>query len=246
MLPRERIPLKSAALAFLATCLAWGGAALASDEPATPEPESEPDKILYAVGLALSRSLTNYGLTEEDVAKVQRGLADGVLRREPAVDLEAYGPRIEDYLAGRRSTVTEKEKTAGVAFCDKMATEEGATRLDSGLVYFEELAGSGPQATTTDTVKVHYHGTLRDGEVFDTSMVEGGEPATFSLASVVPCFSEGIARMRVGGRSKLVCPAELAYGDRGYPPMIPPGATLVFEVELLEIVGGGETPAPTP
>jgi FKBP-type peptidyl-prolyl cis-trans isomerase FkpA/FKBP-type peptidyl-prolyl cis-trans isomerase FklB len=84
-------------------------------------------------------------------------------------------------------------------------------------------------------VRVHYHGTLTDGTVFDSS-VQRGEPATFALNGVIPCFREGVQLMKVGGKSRLVCPAPLAYGDRGAPPKIRPGATLVFEVELLEIV----------
>ena len=84
-----------------------------------------------------------------------------------------------------------------------------------------------------------------DGTVFDTSRVEGGVPATFSLGEVVPCFAEGVTRMKVGGKSTLICPPDLAYGDRGFPPRIPPGATLVFEIELLEIVAAAEAPETT-
>jgi FKBP-type peptidyl-prolyl cis-trans isomerase FkpA/FKBP-type peptidyl-prolyl cis-trans isomerase FklB len=84
-------------------------------------------------------------------------------------------------------------------------------------------------------VKVHYHGTLIDGTVFDSS-VQRGQPATFPLNGVIPCWTEGVQRMKVGEKSRLVCPSQIAYGDRGAPPKIKPGATLVFEVELLEIV----------
>ena len=95
--------------------------------------------------------------------------------------------------------------------------------------------GTGPSPKATDKVKVHYHGTLTDGTVFDSS-VQRKEPATFPLNGVIPCWTEGVQLMKVGGKSRLVCPADLAYGDRGAPPKIKPGATLVFEVELLEIV----------
>ncbi len=210
---------------------------------ADPGLESDEQKILYTIGVALSRSLGNYDLTPADVAFVQRGLADGVLGRTPEIDLEAFGPRIDDYLAQRKSAAIDKEKEAGRLFRESVAGERGAVPLDSGVIYFEQQPGSGAAPQATDTVRVHYRGTLRDGTLFDTSREEGGEPATFALSGVVPCFSQGILRMRVGGTSKLVCPPETAYGDTGFPPLIRPGATLVFELELLEIQGA---PAPAP
>ena len=99
----------------------------------------------------------------------------------------------------------------------------------------ELKAGSGDAPTTTDTVKVHYTGKLTDGTVFDSS-VQRGEPATFPLNGVIKCWTEGLQMMKVGGKAKLVCPSDIAYGDAGRPPQIGPGAPLVFEVELLEIV----------
>ena len=96
------------------------------------------------------------------------------------------------------------------------------------------MEGSGPSPTATDVVRVHYHGTFPDGQVFDSS-VERGEPARFPLNRVIACWTEGVQLMKVGGKAKLVCPPEIAYGARGAPPRIPPNATLHFEVELLAI-----------
>jgi FKBP-type peptidyl-prolyl cis-trans isomerase len=242
MLPGKQTPSTVAAVLLSTLSVA----AAASTTPPAETSAEEQQKILYSIGLALSRSLANYGLTSDEVTQIQRGLADGVLQREPAVDLEQYGPRIEGFLAELRGRQSDKEKVAGAAFRDAAAKQEGAVALDAGVVYFEQLAGSGAQPAAADTVRVHYRGTLRDGQLFDTSMREGGEPATFALSGVVPCFAQGIQRMRVGGKAKLVCPPDQAYGDRGFPPAIPPGATLVFELELLEIVGGGTSPTPAP
>src|SRR5213594_3747608 len=129
----------------------------------------------------------------------------------------------------------EANKKAAQPFLEKAAGEKGARKTASGLVYTELKAGSGDAPTTADTVKVHYTGRLTDGTVFDSS-VQRGEPATFPLNGVIPCWTEGLQQMKVGGKSRLVCPSNLAYGDRGAPPRIKPGAALVFEVELLDIV----------
>lgn len=108
------------------------------------------------------------------------------------------------------------------------------TPTGSGLVIEHLVEGSGPQPKATDTVQVHYHGTFPDGAVFDSS-VDRGEPARFPLNRVIPCWTQGVAQMKVGGKAKLTCPPEIAYGPRGAPPRIPPNATLHFEVELLAI-----------
>jgi FKBP-type peptidyl-prolyl cis-trans isomerase len=114
-----------------------------------------------------------------------------------------------------------------------MAAEDGSVRTASGLVSTEIVVGTGASPTATDVITVHYHGTFRDGSVFDSS-VERGEPSSFALNQVIPCWTEGLQLMRVGGKSRLVCPSDIAYGDEGRS-RIPPAAVLVFEVELLGI-----------
>jgi FKBP-type peptidyl-prolyl cis-trans isomerase len=144
-------------------------------------------------------------------------------------------PSIETLAKSRRAAASAEESKASEAFLATAAAAAGAQKLDSGLVYLEVAPGTGDSPKDTDTVKVHYHGTLRDGTVFDSS-VERGTPAQFPLNRVIPCWTEGVQKMKVGGKGRLTCPASIAYGDRGAPPKIKPGAALAFEVELLEIL----------
>jgi FKBP-type peptidyl-prolyl cis-trans isomerase FkpA len=202
---------------------------------AGPELKTDDQKTLYALGLALSQNLTLFNLTPAELELVKAGISDGALRKEPQVDLKAFGPKIQEMYAARAAAAATVEKKSGQAFVDKAATEKGATKTPSGVVMTTLKAGTGPSPIATDKVKVHYHGMLTDGTVFDSS-VQRGEPATIPLNGVIKCWSDALPLMKVGGKSRLVCPADVAYGDRGAPPRIRPGATLVFEVELLEIV----------
>jgi FKBP-type peptidyl-prolyl cis-trans isomerase len=173
-------------------------------------------------------------MNEEQLRWVEQGLHDGVLGGEPKVPVESYGPKVNAFVRERLAAIGKREGDESDAFVEAQAKEAGAVRTDSGLVYRELRAGTGESPKATTRVKVHYHGTLRDGKVFDSS-VERKTPATFALNQVIPCWTEGVQRMKVGGKSRLVCPAKLAYGERGAPPHIRPGAALVFEVELLGI-----------
>ena len=202
---------------------------------AEPELKTEQDKTFYAIGLAVSQSLANFNLSASELELVKAGLTDGTLKKDRKVDLQAYGPKIQELQTGRLSAQAAVEKKAGEEFLAKAASAPGAKKTASGLVITMEKEGTGPMPKATDKVKVHYHGTLTDGTVFDSS-VQRKEPATFPLNGVIPCWTEGVQLMKVGGKARLVCPANLAYGDRGAPPRIKPGSTLVFEVELLEIV----------
>ena len=188
---------------------------------------TEDQKALYALGVAVSQSIASFNLTQEELAQVQLGFSDGALGKTPQVDVQTYIPKLRELQSTRVAAV-------GKAALDKAAAEPGAKRMESGLIYTTKSEGSGPQPKSTDTVKVHYHGTLPNGKVFDSS-VERGEPATFPLNGVIPCWTEGVQMMKVGGKSRLVCPASIAYGDRGAPPDIGPGATLIFDVELIGI-----------
>jgi FKBP-type peptidyl-prolyl cis-trans isomerase FkpA/FKBP-type peptidyl-prolyl cis-trans isomerase FklB len=198
------------------------------------ELKTEEDKTLYALGAAIGRNLASFDLTEAELEKVKAGLGDVALHKEPKLDASTYFPKIQELQNTRLAASSEVEKKAGEAFLAKAAAEKGAQKTASGLVYSTITEGTGPSPQPTDTVKVHYHGTLPNGKVFDSS-VERKEPATFPLNGVIPCWTEGVQLMKVGGKSRLVCPSSIAYGDRGAPPDIKPGATLIFEVGLLAI-----------
>jgi len=204
---------------------AAGQTALATDD----------DKVLYAIGLALGRQLGGLGLVEADVAKVNAGLADSVLNRPKQVELEAMMPKVQEFAQRKAAAAAEGEKKAGAEFLARAAGEAGATKTPSGLVIVHTQEGTGPSPKPEEKVKVHYTGKLTDGTVFDSS-VQRGQPAVFPLNGVIKCWTEGVGLMKVGGKAKLTCPSDIAYGDQGSPPKIKPGATLVFDVELLEIV----------
>ncbi len=196
--------------------------------------KTEDQKTLYALGLVVSENVAVFNLSEADLEVVKAGLSDGVLHRERKVDLAVYGPKLQEMAQSRGSAGAQVDKQAGSDFLAKAAAEKGAVKAPSGFIIQEITPGTGPAPKASDKVKVHYKGTLIDGTVFDSS-IDRGQPVVFPLGGVIPCWTQGLQMMKVGGKSRLVCPSELAYGDRGAPPRIKPGATLVFEVELLGI-----------
>src|SRR5499426_2074437 len=202
---------------------------------AGPELKTEDQKTLYALGLVISQNLASFNLNATELDAVLAGVSDGVLKKESKVDVQTYGPKITALQTARASAASAVEKKVGQAYLDKAAAEKGAKRTPSGLIITTIKPGTGPSPKATDRVKVHYHGTLTDGTVFDSS-VQRGQPIELPLNGVIKCWTEGVQLMKVGGKSKLVCPSDIAYGDQGRPPQIKPGATLVFEVELLDIV----------
>ncbi len=201
--------------------------------PGTPVTEEE--KTLYALGLSMGDSIKVFQLSPEELVLVQSGLTDSVTGQTPKAELETYGPKLTALAMERGTKAAAGEKEKSKELLTKAAAEAGAQTLPSGLIFLDVTAGTGAAPTAADMVKVNYKGTLRDGTVFDSSY-ERGEPAVFPLGRVIPCWTEGMQKMKVGGKAKLTCPADIAYGDRGSPPVIPGGAALQFEVELLEIV----------
>ena len=236
MRARVRFSLLLAAVCVVAACSSASvpGADSASSGATGSVPETEDQKVLNALGQALGRNVVDAGLSEAELAFVQRGLRDAALGLDALVDLNEYGPKMQAFMEARAAGAAEGELVLAAAFLDEQAGVAGAERTESGIVVQEITAGTGASPLAADTVQVHYHGTLRDGTVFDSS-VDRGEPATFPLTGVIPCWTEGMQRIAVGGKSRLVCPPDLAYGPQGRPG-IPGNAALVFEVELLDIV----------
>jgi FKBP-type peptidyl-prolyl cis-trans isomerase FkpA len=199
-----------------------------------PKIQTEDQKTLYAMGYSLAKNLDRFALKPGELEFLIEGLRDGAAGRDAQVPPDEYGPKIMAFGQARSAEAAKAEKEAGSAFLAKEAAAPGATKLEDGLVKRVIKPGTGAKPTATDTVKVNYHGTLRDGTVFDSS-VERGEPAEFPLNRVIPCWTEALQTMQVGEKAHITCPSDLAYGDRGFPPKIKGGATLAFDVELLAI-----------
>ncbi len=216
-------------LGAIALILAVLSPALAAD------PQTDDQKAFYALGVGISKQLMQIQpLTPDEIGFITQGLNDSLGGKPLKADPEQFGKKIQEIAQARMKTAAEGEKKKGQEFVEKAAKEKGAKKTESGLVYQEITPGTGEQPKATDTVKVNYRGTLIDGTEFDSSY-KRNQPATFPLSGVIKCWTEGLQLMKVGGKAKLICPSDLAYGDRGSPPTIKPGSTLVFEVELLSI-----------
>ncbi|MGC4114978.1 MAG: FKBP-type peptidyl-prolyl cis-trans isomerase [Myxococcales bacterium] len=224
----------SISIAVLAATLC--AAAPAPAAPAANDLKTEDEKSLYVLGYMQGQRLSVFSLSKAELEIVKRGITDAIVGTKPAVqpDPQVYGPKIDAMVKSRVSQRAVTEKAKGKEFADSVAKEPGAQKLPSGLVYKDLKAGTGPSPKATDTVKVHYKGTLIDGTKFDSSY-DRNEPTEFPLNGVIKCWTEGVQKMKVGGKAQLVCPSDIAYGDMGSPPKIPGGATLVFEVELIEV-----------
>jgi FKBP-type peptidyl-prolyl cis-trans isomerase FkpA len=202
---------------------------------AAPVLATDEEKTVYALGLQVYRSLAQFDLSPAELELIERALADAAAGK-PAVDVNEWAPKLQAFGQARSAGVAERQKGASKAYLAKAATEPGAVKTESGLIYMDLQPGTGASPKDSDTVKVNYRGTLIDGTEFDSSY-KRGQPAQFPLSGVIRCWTEGVQKMKVGGKARLVCPSEIAYGDSGHPPTIPGGATLIFEIELLEIGG---------
>lgn len=210
------------------------------------ELKTEEDKTFYTLGTMFGSRLNNLDLKESEIDALAAGLRDSAAKKTLAVKPEEYQNKIQEIFSERMKKFAEKVKKDGAAFLEKFVKDQGAQKTASGLAYKVENAGSAKKPKPEDTVEVHYHGTLIDGTVFDSSK-ERNQPVSFPLNRVIKGWTEGLQLVGEGGKIKLVIPSELAYGDAGAPPKIPGGSTLVFDVELISIKGAeakAAVPAP--
>jgi FKBP-type peptidyl-prolyl cis-trans isomerase FkpA len=229
---------------FLGAAVVAGGCQKkdAAPSPATSPAAtmSEDEKAVYALGAAMGQQVAQQvkalNLSPAELENLKKAFAASLAGEKPEYAIQQYGPKLQARAEAQAATVAAAEKGKYSAFRETAAAEAGAVKTASGLVYRTLTPGRGPSPKATDTVSVHYHGMLPDGKVFDSS-VQRGQPAEFALNQVIPCWTEGVQRMKVGEKAKLVCPSDIAYGDGGRGPDIGPGATLVFEIELLAIKG---------
>ena len=217
--------LKKIFLTFL-----FGAMALASQAQTTLT--NERDSLSYAIGINIGQSLQSQGLNP-DPQIIGNAIADLLNAKNLVIDPNECGMFIQSYMQKAMNKIANENLAAGQAFLEKNKTREGVVTLPSGLQYEIIKAGDGPKPLGTDKVQVHYHGTLIDGTVFDSS-VERGTPATFGVNQVIKGWIEGLQLMPTGSKWKLFIPADLAYGPRGQGK-IGPNSTLIFDVELLAI-----------
>ncbi|MFK7926278.1 MAG: FKBP-type peptidyl-prolyl cis-trans isomerase [Bacteroidia bacterium] len=215
--------------------------------PETTEMKTMMDSISYAVGLNIGKSLDTPESEDLNTFMVFRGVLDvkedkgeALTEEEIQALFTAFQAEISAKADAELAEKGSKNIEEGIAFLEGNENKEGVKVTASGLQYMVMQAGSGASPTAENVVKVHYHGTLLDGTVFDSS-VDRGEPVEFPLNRVIPGWTEGVQLMNVGSKYKFFIPSDLAYGPQGSPPTIPPSSTLIFEVELLDIV---ETPTP--
>ena len=193
------------------------------------------DKVSYALGLSIGNNFQNSGIKKLQVEDFVKGLEDVLGEKQPAISYEEAKQVINDYFTKLQQERLEINKQAGAEFLEINRHKAGVVELPSGLQYEILKQGTGAKPSASDKVKCHYHGTLINGTVFDSS-VQRGEPATFGVSQVIPGWVEALQLMPVGSKWRLFIPSNLAYGEHGAGDVIEPNSTLIFDVELLDIV----------
>ncbi len=195
---------------------------------------TEMEKVSYSLGVNVAKSVKNQGLTKIDSEAIAQAFIDVFEGNELKISEQESNLILQDYFGKLTKEAQSANVEAGQKFLAENAKRDGVTTTSSGLQYEVLAQGSGDSPKETDKVTVHYHGTLIDGTVFDSS-VERGQPATFPVNGVIPGWVEALQLMKPGAKYKLFIPSNLAYGERGAGGSIGPNATLIFEVELISI-----------
>jgi FKBP-type peptidyl-prolyl cis-trans isomerase FklB len=193
------------------------------------------NKVSYALGLSIGNNFITSGIKNPDFEIFLKGVKDVYSGKTPEISYDEAKEIINDYFLKLQKKQTDLNKEAGEEFLRINKEKSGVITLPSGLQYEILKKGAGAKPKATDQVKCHYHGTLINGAVFDSS-VQRGEPAVFSVSQVIQGWVEALQLMETGSRWRLFVPSGLAYGESGVNSLIGPNSTLIFEVELLEIV----------
>lgn len=193
------------------------------------------DKVSYALGLSIGNNFLNSGIKNLQVEDFVKGLTDVLNEKQPDITYDEAKEVINEFFIKLQKEKMEINKKAGEEFLHINKGRAGVVELPSGLQYQILKQGNGAKPKATDRVKCHYHGTLINGTVFDSS-VQRGQPAVFGVNQVIPGWVEALQLMPVGSKWRLFIPSNLAYGEQGAGEMIEPNSTLIFDVELLDIV----------
>ena len=196
--------------------------------------ETKLDSVSYSLGISVAESVKAQGLDAMNAQSIAAAFNDVFEENDLQITDEEATVILQEYFMELSQNKNQESISEGQNFLDENASNEGVVTTQSGLQYTVLSEGQGNKPTPSDKVTVHYHGTLLDGTVFDSS-VDRGEPATFGVSQVIPGWTEALQLMNVGSKLKLFIPSNLAYGERGAGAKIGPNATLVFEVELLSI-----------
>lgn len=196
--------------------------------------KSQVDSVSYAIGINIGQNFKNQNLTNLDLNLLQKGMEDVLKGRPMPLDNNQCNAIIQGYMQKQQAKKFEANKSAGEKFLAENKTKSGVITTASGLQYSVIKQGTGAKPLATDKVKVHYHGTTLDGQVFDSS-VDRGEPISFVLNQLIPGWIEAVQMMPIGSKWKLFLPYNLAYGETGSGAKIPPFSTLIFDIELLDI-----------
>jgi FKBP-type peptidyl-prolyl cis-trans isomerase FklB len=204
-------------------------------KPTQPALKNAYDSFSYAVGMSIALQYKEFGVTDLNTTAVMTGVNDVLKNKKVALTADQANFVLNNYINKLMAEKANVNKKAGDAFLASNKTKPGVKTLLSGMQYLVIKQGTGAMPTITDTVTVHYTGTLINGEIFDSS-VDRGEPAKFTVGGVIKGWTEALQLMKAGSRWKLFIPAEMAYGNYSPPGSnIPPGSVLIFDVELLSV-----------